>query len=45
MTNLQLFIAGLIKVWPLWLTLAGCLIGPGLVEAVEEKWDRKNDRS
>lgn len=39
--SVKMFMQGLLKVWPLWLALGGCLIRTSLVEAVENKWEER----
>ena len=45
MTNPQIFIQGIIKTWWLWAPALIGILWTGLSEAVNKKWDKKNDRS
>lgn len=40
MTDLQIYIQGLEKLWWLWAIIFLGIAGTGFVEAVEQKWER-----
>lgn len=44
MTNLQIYLIALQKTWWIWQPVVLGLIGTGLYEAIETKWERRVNR-